>query len=212
MGNPIDETGNQYGFLTVIKRHGLDKQGQYTFECRCICGNTTIVTGSNLRSGNSRSCGCQGIGVEHHKESKTKLYRIWAGIIARTEIHSATGYEIYGGRGIRVCNEWRSSFVAFRDWAYSNGYEDGLTIERMNNDGPYSPDNCRWATIKEQANNKRNTVWITSNGETRNVQEWAKILDVRPGTIRERIIRGWSEDDAINRPFRKSPKRKVSDL
>ena len=170
----IDITGNRYGILTVIgqeesKFFGKTKQTMWL--CKCDCGNTTIVSKTNLRNGNNISCGCLAkahsrvANKKHGLSHKERLYGIWKGMKNRCYNKKLDCYKYYGGRGISVCKEWRESYEVFRDWALSNGYKEiilpngnnKLTIDRINNNGNYEPNNCRWVDMKVQNSNKRNS-------------------------------------------------------
>ena len=125
-----------------------------------------------------------------HGLSKTRLYKIWAGMRDRCSNPSRREYKDYGGRGITVCDEWNEDFMTFHDWSMANGYSEALTLDRIENDGPYSPDNCRWTTRKTQSDNTRLTVHITVDGETRNIEEWATVIGVARSTISRHVKSG----------------------
>lgn len=139
-----------------------------------------------------------------HGGKGTRLYRIWQQMKNRCHNPNTPRFPDYGGRGITVCEEWKDDFQTFYDWAMANGYEDHLTIDRIDNDKGYSPENCRWATDLQQANNSRHCHMITWNGETHSLSEWSRILDISRGCLNNRLLRyGYSVDRAFTEPVGK---------
>ena len=132
-----------------------------------------------------------------HGQRHSRLYRIWSNMKTRCFNPNDPHFPRWGGRGITVCDEWKDNFQAFFDWAMSHGYEDHLTIDRIDNEVGYSPENCRWISWEEQNRNKRNVRFITYNGKTQTIGQWTKELNLGKETIRERLKRGWSETEAI---------------
>lgn len=131
-----------------------------------------------------------------HGETHTRLHKIWESMVARCEYQKHPYFGSYGGRGITVCDEWHD-YMVFREWAKTHGYLGHLTLDRVDNDLGYYPENCRWATMKEQQNNKRTSHRLTWRGETRTITEWAEYLGMNKTTIKERIRAGWSVDKAL---------------
>lgn len=155
---PEDISGKKFGHLTAIKLVGKDNSRAAIWECACDCGNTVRVRAKSLKSGDTTNCGC--LRGEHHDSSDDRLYKVWSGMKQRCQNRKHVGYRWYGNRGIKVCDEWSGSFLAFRDWAMSSGYDPSArrgecTIDRIDPDGDYCPDNCRWISIEEQQQNKR---------------------------------------------------------
>lgn len=197
----IDLTGERFFCLKVIQRY-KDHDGYHNhtyWQCKCDCGKMAIVASEHLRSGRIKSCGCwRDMMAVTHGQSKSKLYRVWRGIIERTTYKKCEAYKFYGARGIKMCKEWRQSFEAFFEWARSNGYEEGLTIDRIDSNGNYEPSNCRWIGMKAQQNNRTNNHLIECNGVTHTMSEWSDILDIKYSTLSMRLnTYGWSVERAL---------------
>lgn len=197
-----DLTGRKFGRLTVIERSSSNKKREATWLCVCDCGNSKIVSGNQLRSGHTKSCGCLHSEVminqnTTHGKSYTRIYRIWRSMIKRCYYPSYEHYGIYGGRGIKVCDDWKNSFEVFDKWAMANGYAENLTIDRIDANKDYCPSNCRWVTMKEQGNNRSTNVNLTLNGETHNIKQWSEMFGISYGTVWSRLKRGWSLEKAL---------------
>lgn len=199
-----DLTGRKFEMLTVIGFDG-EVNGRYFWKCRCNCGKIKSLDTNRLK--NTKSCGCL-----HHPYGKEinrndRLYVLLMGIRQRCNNPNHVSYEHYGGRGIRVCTEWENDFMAFREWALDNGYNYDLprgvqTLDRIDVDKDYSPDNCRWVTIKEQQRNKRNTRLFEYNGEFNTVGKWAEILGFDCNLLRSRVFQyGMTIKEAIETPL-----------
>jgi len=202
MGKFIDLSDNIFGRLTVKSRVIDDRKSVY-WKCLCECGHTVEVRSDQLNRGVTKSCGCLQKerlinSVQKHGDSETSLYKRYFKLIQRCENSNDPMYKDYGGRGIR--NEFKC-FESFKKWAYKSGYKEYLTIDRENNDGNYSPENCRWITNKEQQSNKRNNVILKVNGKAQTLSAWAEETGISYQTLMNRIKRGWDDVDVINTPL-----------
>lgn len=199
--------GDIYGQLTIIGDKGI-VNGNRHVQVRCDCGNESETRLAYLRSGNKKSCGCMWRKVikernTKHGDSNSLLYRVYSGMKERCFSKNHKSYRNYGGRGITVCEEWKDSYDSFKDWALSNGYKEKLTLDRVDNNGNYSPENCRWTTYSEQNRNTRTTVKITVDGETKSLSDWCEINGINYNTAHTRIARGWNPAEAVSKKPRK---------
>lgn len=187
--------GRKFGKLTVIEEcEKRDKAHHCFIKCKCDCGKIIIVREDAVKSGNTNSCGCW-----KHKMSYTRLYAIYKHMKNRCHNRNNIRYKHYGGRGIKICDEWLNDFMAFYEWAYKNGYNDSLSIDRIDVNGNYEPSNCRWATKRQQNNNKQNTIYLTLNGKTQTIAQWRKELNLKYITVYNRYIRGLSVGECLQR-------------
>lgn len=209
MGKFEDLSGRKFEKLKVIKRVENSKGGATRWLCECECGKEKIAYASDLKSGHTKSCGCHKIkcllnSVNFHGKRHTRLYTTWSNMKQRCYNQNSERYKDYGGRGITVCEEWIHDFMSFYIWAIQNGYAENFTLDRKDNDKGYSPDNCRWATYKEQANNKRNNVLITYKGEIKTLSQWADELKMEYDTLYARIfIQELDVENAFNETLKK---------
>lgn len=201
-----DRTGQKYGRLLVIKYLYTNKRKKAVWLCKCECGKYIEVPSDNLAIGNTKSCGClkHEIAINHysnlnkqHRMKGTKIYSKWLWMKARCYKEHTHGYKNYGGRGIKVCDEWLHNFKNFYDWAINNGYSDDLTIERIDTNGDYEPSNCKWITNLEQQNNKRNNRFIEYKGEKHTIAEWSRITGINKNTILDRLNNNWDTAEIL---------------
>lgn len=200
-----DLTNKKFGRLTVVALSHKDEYRQYYWLCQCECGKMVTVRGKSLTRGTTKSCGCliyESHNVKHGMK-RTRLYRIWSGIKSRCCTLSNPSYDRYGGRGITIDSEWKCNFISFYNWAIANGYNDTLSIDRIDVNGNYEPSNCRWATPKEQSDNKRNNILITIDGVTMDLQQWCDKIGINRSTVLTRVrMCGWDYVSALTTPVR----------
>lgn len=213
MGKLIDLTGQRFGRLVVIERMTDTTPGRPRWLCQCDCGKEKVIHTNHLRSGHTRSCGClrqDELVTRSRKYDKpnSRLLRVWGAMIHRCYIPSDRAYPYYGGRGIGVCEEWQNSFETFQIWALSNGYREGMSIDRIDNNGDYCPQNCRWTNRIVQANNTRANHLITWNGVSHTLMEWSRYMGINHATLRHRIRQGWSVERALTEPVHRQKKTK----
>jgi hypothetical protein len=177
--------GKSFGKWRVIEYHHTDSHWHKHWVCRCECGTEKIIDGYKLLYGTTN--GCHKCNAPHrHRMSHTRLYSIWIGMKGRCYNDKNKSYKSYGGRGIKVCPEWQT-FEPFYGWAMANGYTDNLTIERKDVNGDYCPKNCCWIPLNEQTKNTTRNIFITFDGETKILKEWAKEVGVSPDTLKRHI-------------------------
>lgn len=198
--------GKKFGKLLVIGRAENGPRWRSRWICQCDCGKTVVVLGDSLKSGKTNSCGCLSgrPGGICPNISGTVLYDRWQGMKRRCYEKKHPSYKYYGERGIKVCNEWLQNPVAFYNWSIENGFSEELTLDRIDVNGDYTPENCRWVTIKEQNKNKRNNRIVKYNGVDMLLCEYIEKTGVNPGSINWRLNSSkMSEEEALNRPYRK---------
>lgn len=204
MSKLIDLIGQKFNRLTAIKRVENNKHGHIQYQWKCDCGNVIIASGQSVKRGNTKSCGCllHDTLVERnykHGRTKSRLYMIWAGIKQRCYKETSTVYEYYGKKGIRMSIEWKDNFSNFESWAISSGYKEGLTIERIDFNSDYCPENCKWIPLVEQQKNKSNVHKYCVNGEMKTIPELASEYSIRYKTLYRRlVVDGWEIYDALS--------------
>ena len=212
--NPADYIGKKYNRWTILKYEGTNHLKKSQFLCRCDCGKEKIIVLGNLKTGQSKSCGCLNdekrkgnTRSKKHGMSFSREYSTWRAMLDRCENKTYREYPDYGGRGIKICERWHD---------FNNFYADmgerpeGTTLDRIDNNGNYEPSNCRWATAKTQSNNRRSNTLITYNGRTQTLQQWADETGIYSGTISMRINHyGWSIEKALTTPSLIKRKKEV---
>ena len=206
-----DITGMKFGRLTVLRLSHKDSRQECHWLCKCECGNEKTVSGNKLRSGNTKSCGCMqkefldGRLRRKHGLTNSKLYATWENMKHRCGDPKNWMYPNYGGRGIKVCEDWLDS-SNFIEWALSHGYKEGLSIERIDVNGNYEPSNCKWIELKEQYLNRTDSHLLTAFGKTQTISEWAKETGLNYNTIERRVNKyGWDAERAITeKPWKRA--------
>lgn len=187
--------GKKHNKLTIIGHRKKGENNSNYFICLCECGRIAEIRANHLFNDNQETCG------RHHKKysnpNSGKLYNTWNSMMHRCYDEKSHKYSSYGARGIKICDEWKNSYYNFYKWSIENGYCDGLWIERIDNDGDYCPENCKWATRKEQMRNTRRSKHIEYKGETHCLSEWCEILNLYYPTINGRLHKGWSVERAF---------------
>ena len=208
MGIIKDITGQKFSKLTAIEMCGKDKNGLALWKCECDCGNESVVNYYSLLNGHTKSCGCNN---KKHGKSDTRIYQTWTNMRGRCYSPKHHGFKYYGGRGIKVCDEWNDSFETFYEWAINNGYEKNLTIERINVNGDYCPNNCTWISKSEQQRNRRDTIYLTYNGKTLNTWQWSKITGLSQETISQRRYSHWNDERILTEPCIKCEAKNIKE-
>lgn len=212
-----DLVGRRFGRLVVIGPAEKTKARQKTCLCQCDCGTIKVIRQDHLTSGATTSCGCyrREFSAAHGKKVLTKhgwygtsLYKRWVGMRGRCNNPKSDMWKHYGGRGIRVCKEWNESFEAFRDWSLEHGYREDApagtcTLDRIDTNGNYEPDNCRWISIFEQQSNRRNNRLVEFMGERYTIAQLARMYDMCWETLSGRLKRGMSAEEAVSRPYKR---------
>ena len=212
MSKNTDLTGMVFNRLTVVSKCERRDGETQKWHCKCECGNFIDVPAYRLTNGNTKSCGCLKkeraaengrLSSFKHGDTKTRLWHIWSGMRRRCDEKTNKDYARYGGRGIKVCDEW-NEYTSFKDWAINNGYSEELSIDRIDTNGDYCPDNCKWATVIEQNNNRRSNHVVAYEGKSHTIAEWSRITSIPPKTLRYRIVSGWDLNDVFNTPIIKT--------
>ncbi len=209
-----ERIGKVFGKLTIID-YAYTKENNTYWKCKCSCGNEKIIIlpYCSLSSGHNRSCGClhkeriEKINARElpppnykHGDSNERLYRIYHGIKDRCNNKNNKNYLHYGLRGIKMCQSWFNSYETFKEWSLNNGYNENLSIDRIDVNGDYCPENCRWVNIIEQNNNKRTNIKIEYNGDIISLKQLSNLVKINYQTLYERYKRGWALEDIIRNP------------
>lgn len=202
------QVGNVFGKLKVVEELGRIKypvSNHIYYKVVCECGKEEIARSSLLRNGKKIMCQNCYIKISRkykHGMTNTRIFNIWQSIKQRCNLTTCVAYKNYGGRGIKMCDEWLKDFNSFYKWAIANGYDENLSIDRIDNNKGYCPENCRWATSLQQNNNTRRNHYVEYNGEIHTIREWENILNFPKGCLMNRLRRKWSIERAFNTPLR----------
>ncbi len=205
LGSNVDLSGQRFGRLVVLRFHGVSNSGKRVWECACDCGGKSLVTTGAMRSGSTSSCGCLCLEINSkrmstHGASKSATYKIWSGIRARCNTPSASPWKYYGGRGIGICKRWDR----FENFLSDMGVRPSKlhSIERIKNNQDYSPENCKWATILEQSNNRRDNHFLIFKGKRQSISQWAREIGMEVDTLKARIGKlKWPTERALTTPL-----------
>lgn len=204
-----DLTGQRFGKLIVLGFYGKTSDKKAVWLCKCDCGKEKPIRAAALKCGSTRSCGClyyegrktaaekrKGSNSHFYKHgmSQSRINKIYRNIKKRCKNQNDPAYKDYGGRGIKICPEWDEDFKMFYEWSIANGYSESMTIDRIDNNGDYSPTNCRWVGQSVQQNNRRDNVRIEYNGESHTLSEWADIIGISKKAMYHRYERNWAID------------------
>lgn len=217
MKKSTDMTGwimKEHGFpeskLTVIEKElNYKKNNSVYWKCKCECGKELLVTTSNLKK--QKSCGClknqnRCKHSDAKRNKKSRLYKIFHNMHSRCYNKNKPDYKWYGAIGIEICAEWYHNYINFKEWAMSHGYSDNLTIDRIDPSKNYCPENCRWITIQEQQNNRKNNHLLTYDNKTLTINQWAKEIGINREIIKDRLRLGWSIEDTLTKPVQNQRK------
>lgn len=213
----VDISGNKFGRLTALKVDHSDGHSNFWL-CKCECGNLIVVRLQHLRQGMTKSCGCLqreicktrgekskiGERTRTHGLSNHPLHNVWNGMKTRCYNRNHKYFHRYGGRGISVCDAWRDNFLDFYNWCVDHGYKNGMTVDRIDNDGDYKPSNCRLVDYVEQANNRSNTIYVIHNGKSYTISDICKLTGLKRRTVYERIKKGLPFEEITNTELKKN--------
>lgn len=205
MRKAVDMTGYKFNNCEVLYRVE-NRYGVAHWKCKCRCGKLFVSAGSNIRKGKTNSCGCyQKEKVSNtrktHGKSESRLYGVWESMKQRCNNPNNPNYNRYGGRGIKIYSNWNNSFESFSNWAYANDYHDNLTIDRVDNNGNYEPENCRWVDCRAQSRNRNSNRLLKFQGKELCVAEWSDLTGINSNTILNRLSRGWSVEETLSTPI-----------
>lgn len=192
-------------YTTIYRLSRLEETIVFDSEkavCEFVGVKPCGISSCYLKGKECRGWKIERIGLSTHGETNTRVHKIWSSMHERCERKSHEHFDCYGGRGIKVCEEW-NDYGKFREWALNNGYKENLTLDRIDVNGDYCPENCRWADWTTQQNNKRNNHNLTYRGQTKTIAEWSRVTGINKTTIRARLISGWCVEDVLNKPVRK---------